>query len=132
MPKQYNYDKKENGKNATGRPQLWNSPEELQTLIDTYFAITDPLELTITGLALALNTDRHTLINYQNQDKFLHTIKRAKLKIEEAYEKRLIKRGASGDIFALKNFGWTDKIETENVQHIITETPIQIQYRETK
>ena len=31
------YDKKPNGKNATGRPNVWNTPEELEVLIDKYF-----------------------------------------------------------------------------------------------
>ncbi|KXK66847.1 hypothetical protein, partial [Christensenella minuta] len=39
--------------------------------------------------------------------------KKAKLKIENAYEKRLIGRGNGGDIFALKQFGWKDKQETK-------------------
>jgi hypothetical protein len=35
----------------------------------------------------------------------------AKMKIEHAYEKSLRKNGRSGDIFALKNFGWTDRMD---------------------
>jgi hypothetical protein len=53
-------------------------------------------------------------MDYQNKDEFSYTIKKAKLRIENAYEKRLIQNGRSGDIFALKNFGWTDKQEIEN------------------
>lgn len=35
------------------------------------------------------------------------------MRIENAYEKRLIARGNGGDVFALKNFGWRDKAERE-------------------
>ena len=101
---------------AGGRPPKWKTPEELQKQIDKYFedcqANNEPL--TITGLALALDTYRDVLMDYQNKDEFSNTIKKAKLKIENAYEKRLIQNGRSGDIFALKNFGWTDKQEIEN------------------
>jgi hypothetical protein len=98
---------------VTGRPMKFKTPEELQTKIDKYFNDTPKEEYSITGLALALDTYRETLCNYEKRDEFFDTIKRAKQRIENAYELRLIKRGTSGDIFALKNFGWTDKQEIE-------------------
>ena len=50
-------------------------------------------------------------MDYQKNDEYSDTIKRAKLRIENAYEMRLIDRGNGGDIFALKQFGWSDKHE---------------------
>jgi hypothetical protein len=97
----------------TGRPLKFKTVEELQKKIEEYFNITPQEELTITGLALHLDTSRETLCNYEKKDEFFDTIKRSKLMIENAYEKRLIKRGGAGDIFALKNFGWRDKTETD-------------------
>ena len=101
---------------AGGRPPKWKTPEELQKQIDKYFEDCELNNepLTITGLALALDTYRDVLMDYQNKDEFSNTIKKAKLKIENAYEKRLIQNGRSGDILALKYFGWTDKQEIEN------------------
>ena len=98
-----------------GRPPKWSSPEELQKQIDKYFQECEANDepLTITGLAMALDTYRDVLMDYQEKDEFSNTIKKAKQKIENAYEKRLIKYGRSGDIFALKNFNWTDKQEIE-------------------
>lgn len=98
-----------------GRPLKFVSPKKMQNAIDEYFdeCIKNSEPLTVTGLALALNTTRETLMDYQNKDEFSDTVKKAKLRIENAYEKRLISRGAAGDIFALKNFGWTDKVEQE-------------------
>jgi hypothetical protein len=68
---------------------------------------------TITGLALALDTDRHTLINYSEREEYFHTINKAKLMVENAYEIDLREKGHAGNIFALKNFGWKDKTEVD-------------------
>lgn len=96
-----------------GRPMKFKSVEEIQPLIDKYFEDTPDERLTITGLALALKTSRETLMNYEGKDEFFDTIKDAKDKIQESYEISLRKRGNAGDIFALKNFGWKDKQETD-------------------
>lgn len=97
-----------------GRPPKWQTPQALQAEIDAYFESTPEEEWTITGLALALNTYRDVLMDYQEKDEFSNTVKRAKLKVQYAYEKDLRKKGRSGDIFALKNFGWTDKQEFDH------------------
>lgn len=101
-------------KRSVGRPLKFESVEILQTQIDKYFEETPEKRRTITGLALALDTDRQTLINYEKRDQYFDTIKRAKLRVENAYELSLRDKGKIGDIFALKNFGWQDKIITEN------------------
>ena len=99
-----------------GRPLKFETPEILDEKIQAYFKECDDKEIpyTITGLAMALDTDRITLINYEEKPEFINTIKRAKTKIENAYEMRLIEKGRSGDIFALKNFDWTDRQEVDN------------------
>lgn len=101
---------------AGGRPLKFQSVEQLEFDIDRYFENTPPEEVSITGLAIHLDTFRDVLCDYQEKDEFSNTIKKAKQRVENAYEKRLIKQGRSGDIFALKNFGWKDKIEVD--QHI--------------
>lgn len=105
-----------------GRPLKFESPEVLEALIDKYFDETPDMELTITGLALALDTDRVTLIRYEDREEYSNTIKRAKTRIEVSYEKSLRKNGRAGDIFGLKNFGWADKQEIE-VNATVTEMP---------
>ena len=76
---------------------------------------------TITGLALALGTNRMTLLDYEKRnDDVGAIITEAKAVVEHYYE-----RGASeGDIhpavgiFALKNFNWTDVVQINtNVQN---------------
>ena len=99
-----------------GRPLKFETVEEMENQIKAYFDKCNETEepLTITGLALALNSDRQTILNYEKKDEFFGTIRRAKLIIENAYEKRLIANGRAGEIFALKNFGWKDRQEIDS------------------
>lgn len=96
-----------------GRPLKWTTPAQLQADIDKYLDETPKDEWTITGLALALDTYRQTLLNYEEKDEFVDTVKKAKQRIENSYEIDLKKHGRSGTIFALKNFDWKDKTETD-------------------
>ncbi len=98
-----------------GKPLKFKTVEELQEKIDAYFASCDEENepITITGLALALDTTRDTLCDYGDREEYSDTIKKAKLKVENAYEKRLVRRGNGGDVFALKNFGWKDTKELD-------------------
>ena len=96
-----------------GRPLKFKSVKALEKAIEEYFLRCREMQepVTITGLALALDTTRETLMDYEKRDKFSDTIKKAKLRIENVYEKRLIARGNGGDIFAMKQFGWKDRQE---------------------
>lgn len=120
----------------TGRPATYETEEEMQEVIDAYFAeclqkpildedgnaITDkrgqPLFYpakppTITGLALALGfTSRQALLNYQAKEEFIDTVTRAKSRVEEFAEQMLYSPGAAnGAKFNLTNNfeGWTEK-----------------------
>lgn len=105
-------------KKPVGRPLKFANKEILQEKINAFFAECDKKNepYTITGLALALDTSRETLIDYQNRDEFTDTIKRAKMKVENGVEKMLFdsKRPTAGAIFALKNFGWSDKTNLDH------------------
>lgn len=101
-----------------GRPPKWTTPEELQKDIDKYFEECKKTgePLTITGLAIALDTYRQTLMNYEEKDEFFDTIKKAKLKIENFAEKQLYNKDVptTGVIFNLKNnYGWVDRQELD-------------------
>jgi hypothetical protein len=110
---------------TAGRPLKFKTVEELEKAIQAYFdevakdfqkdsnGIIHQAPLTITGLALALDTTRQTLMDYQERDEFTDTVKRAKTVIENYAEKRLFGNNATGAIFALKNFGWKDKTEQD-------------------
>lgn len=109
------------------RPRLFNTAEELQLKIDEYFKNgvkkrtvligkvpnQKAIEIevpTITGLTLFLGFEsRQSFYDYENEDGFSYTIKRARLFIEKEYEEQLQVGNTTGAIFALKNMGWIDK-----------------------
>ena len=70
--------------------------------------------ITITGLVIYLGfCDRAAFYDYGKKEKFCHTIKKARTFIEQEYEECLKSNNCTGAIFALKNFGWTDRRELE-------------------
>ena len=87
----------------------------LNYLIEVHHKVkTQQVPYTVTGLALALETNRETLINYESRDEFFDTIKKAKLKIENYLEQNLNSTSPTGTIFNLKNnYGWKDKTEQD-------------------
>lgn len=100
-------------KNKGGRPRKYESVAEMQKAIDEYFNAGN--KTTICGLALHLGfNSRQSLLNYEGYgEEFLDTIKHAKSRIEAYYEEHLTEPNVAGSIFALKNFGWKDKIEAD-------------------
>jgi hypothetical protein len=113
------------GSNPHGRTSKYRTADEFQEKIDEYFEYCEKKKIpyTVMGLAFALGfNSRQTLSNYEKYDhhkdieeeqKILiaHTIKKAKLKIEEYLEENLITgKQVAGTIFNLKNnFGWVDR-----------------------
>lgn len=119
-----------------GRPQKFNNVEELQKKIDAYFdscfrpvldengspiididtgkLVKEQVKpFTMSGLAVFLDCDRQTLLNYKAKDKYFGTIKHARDRIEAYVEEQLFTpKIATGVIFNLKNnFDWKDKRE---------------------
>lgn len=93
--------------NKVGKP-LKFTPESIQKIIDGYFEVTPIEEYTVTGLALKIGS-KQLIQDYEQRDGFGDIIRVAKLRVENAYELSLRKSGRTGDIFALKNFGWKDE-----------------------
>lgn len=130
------------------RPVKYETPEEMQRVIDLYFLackvrmqdnqdlliglseedilIINDVESTspgVAGLAYTLGMTRQSLCNYENKDGFFDTIKRAKLRVEISLENKLAGQAVTGSIFNLKNnFGWKDKTETEHTGQVIIQT----------
>lgn len=127
-------------KKTIGRPPKFDSPEQMQVLIDRYFedckghilynddgspvldkygnaVIIDAHPPTVTGLALALGFNtRLSLLNYQAKPAFVNTVSRAKSRVEQYAEERLFdKDGANGAKFSLANNweGWREKQQIE-------------------
>ena len=113
-----------------GRPKKYNEAEEMQKKIDEYFEKCDKDRepYTITGLCITLDMSRQDLSNYSKEEKFFDTIKKAKMKVENYLEKRLINdNSTTGIIFNLKNnFGWKDKQEVEVAQEKPFEVNIKV------
>lgn len=100
-----------------GRPLKIETPEQMVKILNDYFENTDENKITITGLCLALGLDKSTFYDYEKREGYKEIVNRARLIVENSYEISLRENGRTGDIFALKNFGWVDKQEQE-----ITET----------
>lgn len=118
-----------------GRPLKFETVEDLQYRIDLYFLACkahqyddadmlnglndedlliinsiDDVFPSVTGLALAVGfASRSSLTDYGEKDAFSSTVKKAKLRVENAIEQRLFHNNATGSIFNLKNnFDWKD------------------------
>lgn len=88
----------------------FDSPDELSKAIEKYFKQTPKGEWTVTGLALVVGS-KQLIQDYEKRPLYENVIREAKLKVENSYEISLRKNGRTGDIFALKNFGWVDKTD---------------------
>ena len=100
-----------------GRPLKFKSVKELEKKITKYFKDCEKNNkpLTITGLALELDTSRRVLIEYGKKEEYSNTIKKARLMCEQFAEQYLFSgKNIVGAIFNLKNnYGWRDKTETD-------------------
>ena len=126
-------------KNPGGRPKAYNTPAEMQTIIEKYFEdcegkpllddegkpyldknyqpiIVNRIPPSVAGLAYALGfKSRQSLFDYDADKTFLDIISRAKLRIEIYNNSRLYdKDGVQGAKFNLTvNYGYVDKTETD-------------------
>jgi hypothetical protein len=90
-----------------GQPRKFNTPEELEEYISKFWEWCEEIgkRPTVTRLAVYLDTNRQTLINYQNAEnlddrfigcsdsekrKYVDAIKKAKAMIEAEYEDALL------------------------------------------
>lgn len=126
---------------GSGQPRKFNTPDELEEYISKFWSWCEEngKRPTVTRLAVYLDTNRQTLINYQNADnlddrfvgcsdsekrRYVDTIKKAKAMIEAEYEDALFNKGeTTGAIFTLKNnYSWVDKQEIVNTNNNIEVT----------
>lgn len=107
----------EDEKDLGGRPRKYTDPALFDAKVDQYIDMCDPETepVTWTGLALFLGfASRQSIDEYLKYEGFSDSVKRAKMLVEHAYEKRLHSGNATGAIFALKNMQWTDKQEIDH------------------
>lgn len=98
-----------------GRPPLYDDPEVMEARIAEYFQTDGKDRPTVSGLCYFLGfEDRHALAEYEKREEFTATVKKARMRIENALESHLYTGQVAGVIFNLKNnFGWKDKQITE-------------------
>ena len=109
----------------------YKTQEQFQKVIDKYFSDCDKKDkpYTMSGLALALDIDRSTLVRYGEKDLFASQVKKAKQKVEQQLEENALlgKGNSTFTIFNLKNnYNWRDNVEVTNndqlakVQELLT------------
>lgn len=100
-----------------GRPlkleEDFGTPEQVAAVVSQYFDSTPENEWTVTGLARRIGLDLDGLKLYAQgrggRGEFSSVVKEAYCKVVESYEKDLRSNKPVGSIFALKNFGWSDR-----------------------
>lgn len=90
----------------------YGTPDELSKVIDEYFLMVPEEDWTITGVALAVGS-KQLLYDYGERDGYREIVARARAMVEDSYEVDLKRYGRAGTIFALKNFDWKDRNETD-------------------
>lgn len=131
-----------------GPPWEFGTPEMLEEALDKYFASVEIEEITHTGLCIHVGISKGTFNRYHKREGYEELVTMAKLRIEHAYEIALRRHGGAGNIFALKQFGWTDDskhiiagdqgapLVTKIVREIINVTPTstaaQIEHQSTE
>lgn len=101
-----------------GRPRMYDNPDEFASRTEAYF---DTLEQTgkaptLSGLCLFLGFhDKESFSNYETYgEAFSRTVQKARFRIEDDRNQRLLTKFTPGVIFDLKNnHGWKDKTEHE-------------------
>ncbi len=105
-----------------GRTPVFNNSKELEKKIQEYFEDDSERPLTITGLCLYCGFEsRQSFYDLEKREGFSYTIKKSRLRIENAYEKNLHDKNPTGSIFALKNLGWSDH---QQITHEVTYSDI--------
>lgn len=96
----------------------FSTPDEMEDVLDVYFADCDKREkpYTMSGIARALGVSRYYLMKYSNRTGYDVVIRKAKQRCEQNIEEQLlVGRNQVGAIFNLKNnYGWQDKSMLEH------------------
>lgn len=103
----------------SGRPPIIETPEEFERLVGEYaeHCRETGSPPTFSGMAFHLGfASRQSFYDYEKRNGFSYPAKRARLLIESAYEARLSGNSPTGAIFALKNHGWSDRLEHTGAQ----------------
>jgi len=114
-------------KRRVGKPLKFESVEELDRAIDNYIASCKAIDettgreyywrpLTMTALAMALDTSRRVLLDYNEKDGYSHSINKARQACEAYAEEYLYTgKNVAGAIFNMvNNYGWQNKYNKDS------------------
>jgi hypothetical protein len=111
----------------SGQPPVFETAQDFANKASDYFSTIDESKWTITGLTLHLGfCNRQSLYDYQKKDEFSGIVKYCRTMVEMAYEQKLSSANVTGAIFALKNMGWRDKIETGFTDNDGNDMPVTV------
>jgi hypothetical protein len=111
----------------SGRPPVFETLAEFAAKASEYFNNSEQGKWTITGLVLHLGfCDRQSLYDYQKKEEFSGIVKYCRTMVEMAYEQKLSTVSVTGAIFALKNMGWRDKVETGFTDNEGNDVPVTV------
>ena len=102
-----------------GTTGMYETPEDFAAKFEEYCQHCDENENekpTMSGLAWFMGfSSRQSLWEYRKKEGFEYIANRIALFVEKGYEQQMAQgRGDGGIVFALKNFGWTDKQELDH------------------
>ena len=95
----------------------YNSAADLRYAVENYFNDTPRKDWTMGGLSFALGLGIDELRAWASKDsEYQLVLRQALTLLGSEYEKDLRHRG-KGDVFAMKQFGWSDKSEDDGKGH---------------
>ena len=123
--------------NSIAKPDL-KKPAEIIRACDTYFSLCkqDNQKPTMSGLALALGTNRRTLLKWYNGETRIYNreIIQQYFDLLETFDELMMKEGKInpvGALFIMKNnYGYTDKTEIKISDDDLSVEEIENRYRE--
>jgi len=104
-----------NRSRGSGGSRFFKTPDDFRSKIASYFRNIEEDKLTRSGLLLHLDMSKSKFKEYLLAPGYSEIAEMAMLRIENIYESSLRAQGGPANIFALKQFGWTDKIEQLNI-----------------
>jgi len=87
-------------------------PDEEQVTQKVCIRDAEPATMSALVFHLGFNS-REEFDTLEKNRRYSAILKRARLQVEAAYEKKLLQPSPSGAMFALKNMGWNEKADTE-------------------
>lgn len=108
----------------------YETPQDLLYVVENYFNDTPRSEWTMGGLAFAIGIDIAELRLWVERDsEYRNVMRQAMTLLGSEYEKDLRKRG-KGDVFAMKQFGWTDRAEVAHSHSVVRMGDVRVDGRE--